>query len=307
LEAATSFNITCADGHKMPLYAWLPNAEPTAIIHIAHGLAEYAMRYQPIAQLLTQQGFAVYAHDQRGHGNAVLAIAKQGIVSANWFNNQVADIELAIQHIKKLHPQKKVFLIGHSMGSFVVQRYVQTFGNTINGAVLSATNGQQDPLMPFGIAIAWLQATIMGSKYRSKLINKLSFGKFNTAFAPNRTAYDWLSRNEKEVDKYIADSQCGFISSARYYYDFFRGIKAAFDAKNIAQIPHNLPIYAFAGDKDPVGLFGKGFIKLIENWQAAGVKKISYKLYRNGRHEMLNEVNRGEVVADLTTWIKKQL
>lgn len=297
--------ITCADGHQMPVYEWLPVSEPDAVLHIAHGMAEYAERYAEIASFFTKNNIALYAHDQRGHGKAVAAVTDQGMVEDDWFNKQVEDICLLIPFLRNKYPGKKIFLAGHSMGSFICQRYFQIHGKDIDGLILSASNGKSDPLMNAGIAIAWLQMKMMGSSLRSNLLNKLSFGKFNSSFKPNRTNYDWLSRNNEAVDKYIADPQCGFICSASFFFYFFNGIKDAFKKTHIKNIPAQIPVYAFSGDNDPVGLFGKGFLTLINNWKAAGVKDISYNLYKGGRHEMMNEINRQEVIDDLITWIKK--
>jgi alpha-beta hydrolase superfamily lysophospholipase len=210
-----------------------------------------------------------------------------------------------IQYLRTIYPQQKIFLLGHSMGSFICQRFFQLHGNKIDGLILSATNGKQDPLLSFGIALAWLQMKLSGAAHRSHLIDKLSFQKFNKAFKPNRTISDWLSRDTKTVDTYLSDKQCGFICSTQFFYYFFKGIADALNKKNINKIPTNVPVYAFAGDKDPVGLFGKGFLQFISNWKAAGVQDISYKLYPGGRHEMLNEINRAEVINDLLHWIKE--
>ena len=299
-----SFYISCADGHQMPLYAWLPETEPAAVLHIAHGMAEYAERYERIASFFVDNNIAVYAHDQRGHGKAVASIEEQGITPNDWYNLQVADIDLCIQHHRQQHTGKKIFLLGHSMGSFLSQRYFQVFGNNIDGLVLSASNGKQDPLMPFGIGLAWLQKILFGNRYKSQLIDTLSFGQFNKKFKPNRTTSDWLSRNKEEVDKYVADKRCGFVCTASFYYYFFKGIKDGCRQKNIATMPKDVPVYAFAGSKDPVGLEGKGFLQLVKNWKAAGVQDFTYHLYENGRHEMLNEINRDEVLRNLLHFIR---
>ena len=304
---ANTFSVTSFDGHQVPMYEWQPATEAVAIVLISHGMAEYALRYAPVAYLLTAENFAVYAYDQRGHANAVSDISELGIVEHNWFYKQVTDISLVVQHLRKQYPGKKIFLLGHSMGSFICQRFFQMHGNEIDGLILSATNGKNDPLLGTGIAVAWLQMKLFGPKYRSKLIDSLSFGKFNAAFKPNRTVNDWLSRNNEEVDKYVADPQCGFVCSALFFYYFFTGIKDAFKPGNIKTIPPNIPVYAFAGDKDPVGLQGKGFSELIKKWKAAGSADISYDLYKDGRHEMLNEINRQEVVHNLVTWLRKHI
>jgi alpha-beta hydrolase superfamily lysophospholipase len=302
----TSF-ITCSDGHQMPVYSWLPGTEPAGVVLISHGMAEYALRYSPIASLLLQENFAVYAYDQRGHGNAVSNIDQLGIAEPAWFYKQVEDISAAVLYLRQHHSGKKIFLLGHSMGSFLCQRYFQLHGREIDGLILSATNGKNDPLLGTGISVAWLQMKLFGSTYRSKLIDSLSFGKFNAAFKPNRTVNDWLSRDNDEVDKYVADPLCGFVCSALFFYYFFSGIKDALQTNNIKTIPANVPVYAFAGDKDPVGLQGKGFLELIKKWKAAGSTDISYHLYKDGRHEMLNEINRHEVVNDLVNWLRKHL
>ncbi|MEO7310907.1 MAG: alpha/beta fold hydrolase [Chitinophagaceae bacterium] len=302
-----SFFINCADGHQMPVYAWLPDTEPLCILHIAHGMAEYALRYAPIAALLVEQGIAVYAHDERAHGKAVPTIGEQGIAEPDWFYKQVDDLHLMMQYLHGAYPQQKVFLLGHSMGSFICQRFFQMHGKDIDGIILSATNGKTDPLMGFGIALAWVQMKLFGHRYRSKLIDKLSFQKFNKAFAPNRTDHDWLSRDEKEVDKYVADPQCGWVSSATFFYYFFKGIKDAFSQDNIDRMPKNIPVYAFAGDKDPVGLQGKGFLELINKWKAAGLADISYTLYPDGRHETMNDIKRVVVVGELVAWLRRHL
>lgn len=299
-----SFFISCADGHPMPVYGWLPPGEPIAVLHIAHGMAEYAERYHTIAGILVQNGIAVYAHDQRGHGKAVKDIAEQGITGHNWFNLQVDDIDLCIRAHRQAYPGTKVFLLGHSMGSFLAQRYFQLYGKNIDGLILSASNGKEDPLMSIGTGLAWIQMKLFGQAYRSALIDNLSFGQFNKKFKPNRTKADWLSRNKEEVDKYVADEQCGFAGTAQFYYYFFKGIKDCFKQENINKVPKDIPVYAFAGSKDPVGLEGKGFLVLVKKWKDAGVKDLTYHLYENGRHEMLNEINRDEVIGNLLSFIK---
>ncbi len=291
----------------MPVYAWLPEDPPLAVVIIAHGMAEYALRYGGIASSFTTANFAVYAHDQRGHGKSVASIADLGLVEDNWFSQQVQDIRLLVSELRGKHPGTKLFLLGHSMGSFLAQRFFQLHGTEIDGLILSATNGKKDPLLSIGITVAGLQAAMFGKEYRSHLIDKLSFGRFNAAFKPNRTSHDWLSRNEAEVDQYIKDAQCGFVCSASFFRDFFRGIQEAFKDENIKKIPVDIPVYAFAGDKDQVGYEGKGFLLLIQRWKAAGLQEFSYHLYEGGRHEMMNEINQEEVVQNIITWLKKHL
>ncbi|RYY50834.1 MAG: alpha/beta fold hydrolase [Chitinophagaceae bacterium] len=299
-----SFTLKCADGHSMPIYGWLPAEKPSAVIHICHGMAEYGERYDQIARYFTGHGIAVFAHDNRGHGQAVSSTSLQGITVNNWFYLQVEDIDLCIQHHRKEYADK-IFLLGHSMGSFLAQRYFQLHGTHIDGLILSASNGKQDPLMGAGIGLAWLQMKLFGSRFKSHMIDYLSFGQFNKKFKPNRTVSDWLTKDQAEVDKYVADPRCGFVCSASFYYYFFTGIRDAFKNVNIRSIPRDIPVYAFSGSKDPVGLEGKGFLYLVKRWKQAGVKDFTYHLYENGRHEMMNELNREEVLENVVSFIKQ--
>ncbi|RYY65011.1 MAG: alpha/beta fold hydrolase [Chitinophagaceae bacterium] len=278
----TTFFLPCADGHQMPVYSWLPETDPVAILHISHGMAEYGQRYHEIAAYFVEKKIGVYVHDQRGHGGAVKEMADLGITGPDWFNKQLEDIDLCIQHHRKNHPGKKIFLLGHSMGSFLSQRYFQLHGNHIDGLILSASNGLTDPLMGMGIGLAWMQMKLFGHRSKSALIDYLTFGKFNNKFKPNRTISDWLSRDEAQVNKYVADKQCGFVGTASFYYYFFKGIRDAFNKTNIKAAPKHIPVYAFAGDMDPVGLEGKGFLTLVKKLQR-GSHRRRYLRFIQGR------------------------
>jgi alpha-beta hydrolase superfamily lysophospholipase len=302
-----AFYKTCADGHKMPVYQWLPETKPVAVVHIAHGMAEYGARYERFALALNAAGIAVFANDHRGHGLAVSDTSQLGVAGIDWVNWQLKDLHLLILELKMRFSAIPFFLMGHSMGSFLAQRFVQLHSEDVDGLVLSGTNGAKDPLLPAGIFLSEFLGILRGKAYRSKLINKLTFGKFNEPFKPARTHFDWLSRDSAEVDKYVANPYCGFICSVQLLHDLFVSLQITFDARGIREIRKDLKVYAFAGDKDPVGLQGRGFMKLVENWKSHGISNFEYKLYPNGRHEMLNEINRDEVTTDCIKWILKQI
>ena len=291
-------------GYRMPVYTWLPAGETKAVLQVVHGMAEHAQRYAELAEALNSKGFAVYACDLRGHGAyAGSQLTKPG---NDWFNKQVNELEQLTRYIEQQHAGKKIILLGHSMGSFLAQRYAQLYSQKISGLVLSATNGKPDPLLPFGIALSWLQMKIFGAETPAKFIDTLSFGRYNKTFRPNRTAHDWLSRDVAEVDKYLHDPLCGFISSVELFHYLFTGLYKIFKTYEINNIRKDLPVYAFAGDKDPVGMQGKGFMALIHKWNKVGIADIKYKLYPNGRHEMLHDINRKEVLGDLLQWLEIQ-
>ncbi len=296
------------EGTELWGYQWLPdeNVPVVGVVQLAHGMAETAIRYRRFAAKLTEQGFAVYIHDHRGHGRTAGNTDKLGIMAdKDGFSWMVKDLHQLTQIIREKHPKLPLILMGHSMGSFVVQRYIQLYGAEIQGAVLSGTNGRR------GRALAILSkmtaaslVKIKGRNSKGYFLDKLSFGSYNNKFKPNRTRFDWLSRDPQEVDKYVNDPCCGFVCTNGFFFDLVEGLDAIENNDNINSIPKALPIFLFSGADDPVGSCGKGVKLLYDTYQKAGLKQVSMKLYPEGRHEMLNETNREEVMDDVIEWIK---
>lgn len=298
------FSFIDKEGKNIKCYKWSPKGKSRGIIQISHGMTEYALRYDYFAKMLCEKGFIVYAHDHRGHGCTAETPDDLGYISDNeGFDILVSDLKEYSNLIKKENPNLPLILFGHSMGSFVSQRYIELYGKEIDGVILSGTNGKPFTYTKLGILISKLEMLIRGRKAKSKLMDKLSFGNYNSNFKPNRTSYDWLCSVDEEVDKYIDNEQCGFICTTSFYYDLIRGLWKINKKENLEMIPKDLPVYIFAGDKDPVGNFGKGIISLYECYKDLGIKKVKYKLYKNGRHEMLNEKNNDEVINDILKWI----
>ncbi len=298
-------SLSCTNNQTIEYATYSPDQRAKACIIIVHGLAEHIGRYEDTASFLTKNGYSVLLPELMGHELRIPA-DKLGLASPTWFRKQVFLLHELVQNVKETHRTMSIYLMGHSMGSFICQDYAQHFGNTIEGLILSASNGKEDPLLGVGIFMAKLQHKLFGTNHRSKLIDKLSFGRFNKMFAPNRTSHDWLSRDDKEVDKYVADPRCGFVCGAGFFAGLFMAVREVMKHSSITNIPENLPVYCIAGSADPVGLMGKGFLQLIEKWKKAGIK-IDYKLYEDGRHEMLNEINREEVREDLMEWLNKKI
>ena len=269
------------EGKEIKCYKWIPTRKAIGIIQIVHGMTEYALRYDYFAERLCEQGYMVYAHDHRGHGETAGSDDERGYIADNeGFDILVEDAKELTDIIKKDNPDLPIIIFGHSMGSFVSQRYIELYGKEIDGLILSGTNGKPQLHTKLGILISGIEILLRGRKAKSKLMDKLSFGDFNSNFKPNRTNYDWLCSVDEEVDKYIASSMCGFICSTSFYYDLIRGLWKIHKEKNLNSIPKNLPILIFAGDKDPVGNFGKGIINLYECYKRLGIKNVKYKLYK---------------------------
>ncbi|MDI9216387.1 alpha/beta hydrolase [Clostridium tertium] len=296
------------EGMDISCYKWSDNSsKPKAVIQIVHGMSEWAGRYDYFANRLVKEGYVVYAHDHSGHGKSAKSLSELGFISKeNRFYSMIDDIKILNDIIKNENKEIPLILFGHSMGSFLSQRYIQMYGDTIDAIILSGSNGKPKIFTKLGLAVSKMEMLIKGNDKRSRLMDRLSFGGFNKSVKNPRTNFDWLCSDENEVDKYINDKYCGFIYPTPFYYDLINGLWDIHKNENIEKVKDlDIPIYIFAGDRDPVGYFGKGIINLYEVYKNIGVKDISYKLYKDGRHEMLNEVNKDEVISDIIKWIEK--
>lgn len=303
-----SFTFTASDGHELFVHRWLPEAstKTKAVIHIAHGMSEHAGRYARLAEALTQKGYAVYANDHRGHGKTAKADDDLGHFGPEkTFENVVRDLTECIALEKRENPGLPVILFGHSMGSFMVQKFLIDHGRMIQGAALSGTNGKPNLLASAGRLIARLEQRRLGPRGRSKLIDALSFGQFNKRFGRTRTDFDWLSRDPAEVDKYIQDPRCGFICTTSLWVDLLDTLEVISRPENQAKIPKDVPVYVFSGTRDAAGDDTRNVEQLLSAYRRAGIQSVTHRFYPEGRHEMLNETNRDEVTRDLVTWLDR--
>lgn len=304
----TEYKFKVSDGNELQVYEWLPeNSEKIEkIIQIAHGMAEHAGRYQDFAVFLTSRNIAVYAHDHRGHGKTAGKIENLGFLAPKkGWAKLVQDLGEISRHIKEKHKEIPVYLFGHSMGSFVVRNAIIDPLTKYEGAILSGTGGNPGLLGHLGVFVTSILLLIFPGHSPSPLMDKLSFGAFNSSFKPNRTKFDWLSRDQEQVDKYSEDPFCGKIFSVRFFKDMLKGLLFVSSQKNMCRVPEDISILLFSGDRDPVGENGKGVIEVYNKLKNAGIKNISMKLFRDGRHEMLNEVNRPEVYGFIFDWLQK--
>lgn len=276
------------------------------IVQISHGMSEEAGRYKRFANYLTDNGYIVYINDHRGHGKSAENINRIGILAQkDGIHCIVKDLNKLTKIIKTENNGLPIFLFSHSMGSFAAQKYIIDYSEDIDGVILSGTNGLHGIEVDLGFLVAKVMSKIQGREKKAYLIDKLAFGGFNKKFKPNKSEFDWLSRDFKEVEKYIENEYCGVVFSNGYFYDLFKLFKEIRNINNLKKINSKLPIYIFAGDKDPVGKFGKGVTKLYENYKKVGIENVEFKLYSGGRHEMLNEINKDEVINDTINWIKQ--
>ena len=298
------------DNKSITYYKWMPSiaSDVKAVVQIAHGMAEHAQRYDRFAGFLVKNGYAVFANDHRGHGKTAGSQEAIGYMEDGGFwEKAVADMRTLHGIAKEAFPNVPYFFFGHSMGSFLVRDYVSKYGKELKGAVISATGCDPGMLGKIGSIIAKTESLFKGRKQLSPMLDKMSFGKFNAAFKPTRTEHDWLSKDEMEVDKYVADPACGTVFTTGFFIDLLGGVNYVNSAAAFHNTPKGLPLYLFAGELDPVGDNGKGVKEVFEKYKKSDHQNVECKLYENGRHEMLNETNRDEVFQDILSWLNKQL
>lgn len=303
-----TFHFIDAENVRIHVYHWMPDeaVEIQGAVQIAHGMTETALRYERFAEELTAAGYVVYANDHRGHGLTAATEQDLGYVGEDGFTWMVRNMAQLTKIIREQHSDTPLFLFAHSMGSFLAQQYITEHASLIDGVILCGSNGPRGPELLAGASVTKLIASMKGSRHRSAFIDKLAFGSFNRKFQPARTQVDWLSRDPKEVDRYVEDPYCGFLSTVGFYRDFFKLLRNIHRPEVMNRIPKHLPVLLIAGDNDPVGNYGKGVRKLAEQYRQLGLKQVECKLYEGARHELLNETNRDEVTADCLAWLQRQ-
>jgi alpha-beta hydrolase superfamily lysophospholipase len=280
---SSSFRYTSADGTEIAGYRWDPAGEPRGAVQITHGMGEHAQRYAHVAAELTRSGYLVYAQDQRGHG-ATASPARLGDLGKAGWPGLVDDIGLLSARIRAEHPGLPLILLGHSMGSFAVQQYMLDHSDDVDGIALTGT-----------AVIDLLEPAL-------DLDQPLDLTMFNAPFQPARTDYDWLSRDDAQVDAYVADPLCGFGIDTQSAKDMFIGARRLADPAQVAAVRASLPVYIAAGEADPVNGALTVLQPLVDRLREAGLTDIAVVTYPGARHEILNETNSAEVIGSLLNW-----
>ncbi|MCH3923249.1 alpha/beta fold hydrolase [Limosilactobacillus sp.] len=279
---------------------------PVGIIQIVHGMIEYTERYDQFAHFANRAGYIVVGNDHVGHGKTVRQKDDYGKFPDEW-ESLVEDVRLLKRQVQERYPNLPYTMLGHSMGSYIVRLYLAKYGDDqLAGAILMGTGQQSQLLTGLGIAIAEIIKLFRGPDYRSKLLEQLSTGSFNRNFRPNRTRSDWINRDPREVDKYLADTYQQFRPTVNMYRGIFNLSHFANKKKSIQAMPHDLPLLIISGAQDPVGDFGKGVRKLTRLLRVAGCSKVTLKLFKGARHEILHEYNKEEVMQYIIDWIGRQ-
>ena len=292
--------LNAEDDHEIYVQVWSPAGAPTGVIQIFHGLGEYGARYARFASAATERGLVIGIHDHRGHGEHS---EEPGFFAGeNGWALLTSDALVVNDYLKQRFAGLPLTLLGHSMGSYIAQNFAMQHGERLDALLLSASTFAPRFETLAGNLLARIECWRQGERGNSPLLDKLGFGDFNKPFVPARTELDWLSRDPHEVDAYIADPLCGGPYTAGLWRDVTHGLFRIASVVEISGVPLELPILITGGEKDPVG--GEhGMGKLALHYAHTSHGRLTVKIYPDGRHEMLNDINRDAVTSDWLDWI----
>lgn len=275
--------LSSPDDSELVLYTW-PAVTPRGIVQVTHGMGDHALRYAELAEALNSAGWTVVAQDQRGHGASAHSEDVLGQIGSEGWAALVSDLGAVREHVADMVDGPLV-LLGHSMGSFAVQQFFPANPAGVDGVVLTGT-----------AALDLLEPAL-------DLEAPIDLAMFNAPFAPARTDFDWLSRDGSRVDAYIADPLTGFGLDIDGAKGLFAGAHRIANSATLAGVPKDLPVYVAVGADDPIN-GGLALVhSLVDRYRDAGLTDVALKVYEGARHELVNETNRDEVVADLVAWL----
>lgn len=280
--------------------------EPICVVQIAHGMAEYFERYEEFARFLTDRGCIVAGNDHLGHGKSVGEDKLYG-----YFCEQdpatvvVRDVHRLKKMTQQEYPGLPYVIIGHSMGSFILRNYLTMYGTGITGAVIMGTGYRTVSSMRMLKFLIQIQKLFLGARHVSRFCDKVSFGSYNRRIPDARTEFDWLCKDEESVRRYMEDPLCGNIFTLNGFQTLTELILRANDPKRLQKIPAELPLMVISGDADPLGEYGKGIPKVCDALRSAGVRDVEMHLCETGRHELLNEPERAQIMEEIFDWIRR--
>lgn len=299
------FWVSTSDHTDVYVKKWFKTeVKPKAIVQLSHGMIEHIQRYHDFSTFLLENDIFVYGNDHRGHGKTGGQQGQLGYFSdRNGFTNVMEDIHEITKIIKSEYPKTPLILFGHSMGSFLARHYIQFYSNDIDGLILSGTGFFPTITNISGRALA----SILPAKKKSSLMNTLAFGTYNKKIVNKKTNFDWLTRDEEAVTKYIDDPQTGYIPTARFFYDLMDGLDKIHKKNLNKNIRKDLPILLISGEADPVGNYSKGVWKVAKNYHQIGLDNVKTVLFEGARHELLHEINKEEVYSTIYNWVMNKL
>lgn len=277
------------------------------VLQISHGMVEYVERYEPFAEFLTGKGFVVVGNDHLGHGESVVSQEFWGYFTPEHGSDVVVrDLHQLREKMQAEYPQIPYFMLGHSMGSFLLRKYLCKYGEGLSGAIIMGTGNHTDKTVETGKKLCRFIARFRGWHYRSSLVDKQVFSGNNKRFEAEGPDA-WLTKNKEIVNAYRKDPRCTFRFTLNGFYNLFDTIYYINQPENLAAVPRNLPMFFVSGEDDPVGDYGAGVKKAYETYVQTGITDVTMKLYPADRHEILNELDKETVYQDIYGWMQKHL
>jgi len=297
---------SCNPGSNVHAFRIEPEGTPRGIVQIAHGMAERIDRYHDFARFLADHGFVVTGNDHLGHGRTKASNEEYGFFGPFQGKNLlVDDMHTLAVMTHELYEGCAYFMLGHSMGSFLLREYLTMYGGELTGAIIMGTGNPNATTLSMGLGLTRLIGSIRGDDYRSPMIADMVDGTYNRKIADAQTPFDWISTVQSVVDAYNADKSTGFRFTMNGFEHMFSNIIFAVSDKAFARTPTDLPLLLVSGGQDPVGAYGKQVDEVEEKYRAAGVHDVTKLIYPNDRHEVLNEADRLEVYGDILNWLDR--
>lgn len=286
---------------------WIPDTEPEGILVLVHGMAETLDRYEPFAEFMCKKGFVVAGNEHLGHGLSHSQGPKGYFCKRDPATVVVRDVHRLKKMIQSEYPGLPVFMFGHSMGSLIARNYITRYGTGIDGVVLSGTLMMPKALIGVMGLLCGMLRFLQGSKHPSSFMNKIAFGSYNKKIKDPRTPFDWLTKDEKIIDEYLIDPDCGFLFTINGFLTLKELLLRVHDERLLSEIPLDLPVFFVYGGEDPCGDYGKAVHGVYEQYKGLGISDVSEKCYEDDRHEILNELDRDTVMQDIYDWIKGRI
>lgn len=310
MSKAENFSYPSSDG-KTQIHAvcWKPEqGEIRGILQINHGMIEYIERYEDFASYMNRQGYLVVGNDHVGHGHSVVSEKEFGFFGEVEHPSDilVEDMHTLRKMMQKEYQHLPYFMLAHSMGSYMLRKYLALHGENLSGAIIVGTGSEDDKLMKIGMIICTMMAKVRGWHYRSRFLQKLSYGKPYRKFDlyGKHPENSWLTKDMQIIAKYMENPFCTFRFTINGYFGLMEAVYFDNQIENIEKIPKKLPVFLVSGEDDPVGNLGKGVKKVYDQYEAAGIQDLTCKLYKNDRHEILNETDKDVVYKDIYDWIR---
>lgn len=306
------YTFNSSDGHSIiHCVKWLPDGEPVAVVQLVHGMVEYIERYDEFARFLASKGYVVVGHDHIGHGHSVSDKDELGVMTGvHPSDDMVEDIYTHYYKTKKTYPSLPYFILGHSMGSYMLRKFLSVksaYIEDLTGAVIMGTGQESALTCNTGLALVGILSLFKGKKYRSTFVRNMTYSAPYKQYDCYGKDYgsSWLSKNTRSVEKYYHDPYCTFIFTLNAYKGLFEAIKYVGNKACVNKMRKGMPLLVISGEADPVGNMGKGTKAAADAFKAAGIIDVTLKLYMGDRHEILNELDRDQVYNDIYRWFEE--